>query len=469
MKFNKLAIIFAAFMFLFANALQAADTEDGGRLSQYQDELDDKDWDALRQYLRHRRDVEKDQSESALLISGDVRGDWKHKIETLDNLSLTGGDAVDLRGIRRGRDSFKIQANVRLDYDLDDSWMVLQLQYDNKAGIDDEVNCVDRNPEGKEACYCNELQGSGTCGDICLKQAFFGYNLYKCGDTEFDIEIGRRNLYHVFDSKVQFLSRFDGILLSLDSTWKDVMDYYARVAGFVVDYKANHYAWVMEIGALEIYDTGLELKYSFIDWNKNGRNRCTVGVKGCENNADCCDNCKECNKVDKDNHKPNLCCGKHHPLGSRFQISQFTGAYDFKKDITCINQRMRIFGAFLYNHDTPDPCYTSQNKAWYAGFRIGEVKKANDWAWQMMYQYVQAFSVPDLDMAGIGNGNTNDGLILTDRIGNTNFKGWRFDGMYAFTDDITINARCEWSTQITEKLGGSHYFNLVKVEMIYAF
>ena len=469
MRVNKLAVI-CAILSCMIGVMFAVDTEDRGKLDQYQEELEERDWDALRQYLRSRREDEKAESKSALLISGDVRADWRNKHEVFRKENLLGGTAVDPFGVRRGSNKFDIEANLRLDYDLDKSWAVIQWQYDNKAGIDDETNCVESNFLGDRTCYCREMFGSGSCGGLCLKQAFFGYNLYKCGETEFDIEIGRRNLYHVFDSKVQFLSRFDGVLLSYGGSEKKVMDYYFRLAAFVVDYKVSHFAWVTEIGVLNIYDSGFDFKYSFIDWRKNGVNRCSSRIENCQKEIDCKDDCGgKC----KHHCGHKVKCGIHTPPGTDFMISQWTAAYEIRKDTTCIKQPMRIFGAFLYNHNDPDPkCFVSaQNKAWYIGYRIGEVRKENDWAFQAMYQWVEALSIPDLDMSGIGNGNTLDGLILTDGFGNTNFKGWRFDGLYAFTDEISINARCEWSTQISRKLynGGLHYYRQIKVELIYAF
>lgn len=464
MKFNRLMILFAATFAVLCGSGFAADTEDRGRLDQYQEDLEERDWDALRSYLRSRRDEEREETKSALLLSGDVRVDWRRKKEVYHGINLWGGDAVDFKGIRRGMNRFDAEAHLRLDYDIKKSWATIELQYDNKAGFDDEVNCIDSNHHGDKACYCEEMHGSGTCGDFCLKQAWFGYNIYSCDDTEFDIEIGRRNLYHVFDSKVQFLSRFDGILLSYDSTLEGMFDYYAHVAGFVVDYKVNHFAWVAEFGMMNLYDKGLDFKYSIIDWRKQGHNRCSDKVPGCSD------------------------CNVRDPIGTQFVVSQWTTGYSMKKEqVSCLTggylcKPVRFFGAFLINTDAPHFKFENEetgthaylndaNKAWYAAMRVGDVKKAGDWAFQMMYQYVEAFAVPDLDMSGIGNGNVYDDLLITDGTGNTNFKGWRFDGMYAFTDEITINARYEWSHQINPVFShfGHHYYSQFKMEAIYAF
>jgi len=475
-RFTQIAAFCAAVFTLYSGNLFSRDTEDSGRLESYEEELEERDWDALRSYLRSRRDEEKDQSKSALLLSGNARVDWRNKQETIeldgDRVSLYGGDATDFKGIRRGRNRFDVEVNLRLDYDLDRSWMVIHWQYDNKAGIDDETNCFDKNSKGVDTCYCREMFGSGNCGSLCLKKAYFGYNLYKCGDTEFDIEIGRRYLYDVFDSKVQFLSRFDGILLSYGGIVKEVVDYYIHVGGFVVDYRANHFAWITEVGALNIYGSNFDFKYSIIDWRKNGHNRCSDRVKGCKQDLVCCPERKD------DCCDDGFRCGDRNPPGTKFVISQWTAAYGLKKDCwlmkdTWYGRDAILFGAFLINHENPHPTCTppNQNKAWYVGLRFGEVRKEGDWAFQVMYQWVQAFAMPNLDMSGIGNGNTLDNLTFTDLTGNTNFKGWRFDGMYAFTDEIVINARCQWSTELAKKLycKESHYFREIKVEMVYTF
>lgn len=493
----------ALFLTLCQMTAFAADRD--GKLDRYQEDLENKDWDVLREHLREKREEqleekkeeqveevrdrekieskdskqaketpeakevakekEKEEEKDAkkvLLISGDVRGDWRHKNETIKGESLLGGNAVDSRGVRRGRNKFCIQVNFRIDYDVEKSWAVLHLQYDNKAGLDDELGCSDTNAKGVPTCYCKELFGSGECGDICMKQAYFGYSLCKWKESEFYVEVGRRHLYDVFDSRVQFLSRFDGILFGYDGSWKDVFDTYARLAGFVVDFRSNHFAWITELGALNIYNYGLDLKYSFIDWRKNGHNRCSEEVSGCKENDPC-----------KKKKTKGFKCGDRDPPGSKFMVSQWTAIYNLKKDATFLCLPTRFFGAFLLNHDNPeDRCFVGkQNKAWYAGIRLGELKNADSWAFQVQYQYVEAFSVPDLDMAGIGNGNVFDDLILTDGRGNTNFKGWRFDSIYAFTDEIMISARYEWSTEIERKLfnGGRHYFNQIKVEMLYVF
>ena len=84
--------------------------------------------------------------------------------------------------------------------------------------------------------------------------------------------------------------------------------------GFVVDERVNQFAWIVETGILNICDSGVDLKYSFIDWQKHGKNR----------------------------------CGAEDPRGFKFENSQVTLAYNFKPEIIC--KKAQVFGAFLINH-----------------------------------------------------------------------------------------------------------------------
>ena len=76
-------------------------------------------------------------------------------------------------------------------------------------------------------------------------------HLYKEGKQSIDIELGRRNLYDVFDSRVQFLSRFDGVTLKYSNAREGLGGIYLYGAGFVVDEKVNQFGWASELGLSE--------------------------------------------------------------------------------------------------------------------------------------------------------------------------------------------------------------------------
>lgn len=422
--------------------------------NRFDEELNERDFDALRDFLKQKREVDLKKKAVNLLISGDVRFEWRHLYECLNKRNLRGDRALK-NNVPVSRNDFDCECNLRFDYKEERDWAVVHLQYDNSAGVDpSDVPCVlDR----------HGFRGSGVCDSLCLKKAFMGYRLYHCGSHDLFVELGRRgNLYNVFDSRIQFLSRLDGVYLKYKGSGPDVPDWYWSFAAFVVDERIDHFAFCTEIGFLNVYDSNFDFKYSFIDWVKHGIGRCV----------------KE--KVVKEGkHKGEI----YHkfvedPRGFKFLNSQFTVAYHFDAEIC--NLKGTAFGAFEINHLGHRVKYHkhghhkhayNQNKAWYAGFLVGEVEKEGDYSFEVRYEWVQAFSVPDEDASGICNGNVLNQSITQkpNAVGNTNYKGWRFEGLYALTDNITIDTQVEWSYVLDKRITHSHDYSKLEVEAIYAF
>jgi hypothetical protein len=423
--------------------------------SRYLEELNDKDWSALRDYLASKReDSEKEDEDDdgcGLTISGDVRTEWRHLNESGINQKnkyrrLRGGDAKR-NDIPVSRNDFDIECNIRFDYKCDGAWAVAHLDFDNSAGVDDN----------ERPCRCDPAgyHGSGSCDSICLKKAYFGYNVFTCGDRRLDVELGRRNLYNVFDSQIQFLSRFDGLLLKYSDRIENIADWYWNTGGFVVDERVNHFAWATETGLLDIMDSGIDLKYSFIDWEKHGKNRCL------DNN----------------------------PRGFKFQVSQITAAYHFKKEVFC-GLPAKLYGAFLRNHsnvkvkvpvlergddttcinkDVPRVSKKGNPFGWYVGFVVGEVVKEGDYAFSAQYEWVGSTAMPDDDCSGIGNGNILNNSFTESCRGNTNYKGVKFEFLYALSDNLSIDVIIESTRQIQRSIGGKHRYSKFELEAIYAF
>lgn len=458
MTLNKIVYAIAIAFSLVANVAYAqTNNESSNQADQALSHNDERDFDALREFIRTKREIPLEEKDDDMSITGDVRFEWRHMTETASHRNLRGHNAFR-DGKPVSRNDFDVEFNLRFDYVTDRTWAVAHLGYDNSAGVDDTGNGCFEDPEG--------YHGSGTCDGLCLKKAYFGYRICDDGRSQLEVEIGRRNLYNVFDSRVQFDSRFDGILVQYKSCCDGIGKWYLSGAGFIVDERVNQFAWVAEIGFLDICCTGFDLKYSIIDWQKHGRNRCNV----------------------KD------------PYGMRFINSQWTTAYTFTPDF--IRRKTVLFGAFLINHlgkkglyyGNPhqvlneneelvwvaDPFFAkNQNKAWYAGFRVGKVDKEGDWSFEAMYQYVQAFAIPDEDVSGIGRGNVNNTSITAEvpknpaynliGQGNTNFKGWRFEALYAITDELTLDSILEFTQSVKTKIGGSHNYTKFELETIYAF
>lgn len=474
---------------------------DIGDRSNYEEELNERDFDALRQFINSKRTLDLQDKSCNLTISGDVRTEWRNLYEKCNGKSIIGNRNIrDDRCVVLGHNDFDIEFNLRLDYISDCAWAVAHVLFDNSAGVDGGIfnkdkNCKkkkDRNEPNKDdkegfipcaidkrdksnyalfiddefipgsLCECRERwdhdacgwHGSGSRNDVNLRKAYMGINLIdECGHR-FDVELGRRNLYNVFDSKIQFLSRFDGILLKYTGCCECYADWYAYWAGFVVDERVNHYAWVTELGLENICDCCFDVKYSYIDWAKQGRNRC---------NERC-------------------------PVGFQFRISQFTAAWHFTPEF--IDIPTKLYGAVLINHSAPtivrkkllqegttikdsdfgDPeIFCDQNCGWYVGFTIGKVCEQSDWAFDFQYQWVQALAIPNNDVSGIGRGNFLGQSLTSTGRGNTNYKGFRAEFLYAITDNLTLDTIFERSSALNKKIGGSHSFQKFEMEAIYAF
>ena len=298
---------------------------------------------------------------------------------------------------------------------------------------------------------------------ISLKRAYMGYNIYADGKHRFDIEIGRQKLDDIFDSEIEFTSRFDGILLRFASSVEEVFDWYITAGAFVIDERVNHFGYVGEIGFIDIYDTGLDVRYNIIDWQKHGKNRCFI----------------------------------LNPLGAQFLNSQVTLTYTFAKTIGCREIPIELYGGFLINHIAKETKFTrgkKKNLGWYAGVYIGNVDKKGDWSADIEYIGVQAQAVPEYDVGSIGRGNIlNEDLLdilgeskhvsdsesfssyssnlvgLFPRRGNTNFVGWRFEFLYAITDNFSIDMVYEFSREEDKHIGGRHHYRDFEIEAIYAF
>lgn len=424
----------------------------------HEEALNERDWEVLREYLKSKREEKKEETTGSLVISGDVRTEWRHMTETLDGKNIRGRNGrLNTRCLPISKNDFDIEFNLRFDYTTDRTWAVAAIEFDNSAGVDgndhgcysDEGGFECKGFKGKRANLIRKdpqgFKGSGACDDSCLKKAYFGWTVWECGEAFIDVELGRRNLYNAFDSRVQFLSRFDGLLVRYEND-VDWTVFYWQAAGFVIDERVNQFAWATELGLLDICESGIDLKYSLIDWRFGGHNRCNIS----------------------------------DPNAFRFLTSQWTFGYNFDKDV--FKRRAKIFAAYLYNHSNAYVpggfrCpredrfkHKRDPKAWYAGFSVGEVVKEGDWAFEVQYQWVGATAMPDEDAGGIGTGNVLNKSLTANGYGNTNFRGWRFEALYALTDNLSVDTILEFSKQIKKSIGCvKRSYSKFEVEFIYAF
>ena len=461
--------------------------------------LNNRDDQSIREFVESKENIDIRDKAKNLDLSGDIRFEWRHiqekgialyekkwtkdvdgdgkKLEHKKRLyedyrAFRGGDHVDNKGTPISVNDFDIEFNLKIKYTYENAWAKAHIQFDNPAGIKGRNDCFKEesvlNKEGskvegkiaRDNRFC--IKGSGDAIGVNLKRAFIGYNAYADGAHRLDIEVGRQKLDDIFDSEVQFTSRFDGILLRYAGAVEEKFDWYITTGGFVIDERVNHFGFATEIGFLDIYETGIDLKYSFIDWKKNGTNRCHV----------------------------------HNPLGNNFTNSQISLTYTFSKCFFEKEVPFEFYTGFLVNHAAKKKVFTHRKKknlAWYAGLYIGNVDKKGDWAFDVEYVVVQAQAVSEFDVGSIGRGNINDEDLVdilresynTDRHpnhvptsglhgyfprrGNTNFIGWRFEFLYGITDNLSVDFVYEFSNEEDRSIGGPHRYNDFEVEAIFAF
>lgn len=445
MKFYKYLLIIA----LGCSSVTFAAHPDIER-DRHEEELDERDDQNLRRFLETKRDIDLKDKAKNLTISGDVRTEWRHLYEKRNDEALRGRQCTkDCRCIPLSHNDFDIEFNLRFDYRYKNARAYAHIQYDNSAGIDridcsctgvdckdSEKNCT-RGKATKTRCKEKNFHGSGACDDVCLKRAYIGYTVFEnCGVL--DIEIGRRMLYDVLESELQYTNRMDGVVLKYSNNWKGYGDWYIKGIGFLIDERVNHFAYAVEAAIFNIMDWKLDAKYSLIDWRKWGRDR----------------------------------CGIHNPKGMRFLVSQWILTYHFNPKYFW-DKPAETYAGLLYNHQAHDHHQAHDNQRWggYWGFSLGEVKKAGDWAFNIEYQILEQRCVAFDDQGGIGLGNVREDCC--DEIPPTvGFQGLHFEILYAITDNLTINFFAEGARDLEDRFEHHrirHRFSKVELEAIYAF
>ena len=407
---------------------QAAPYPFGKNIAQGDIQFDEKvdqnndDMDALRRWLRDKRLVTVKEIGGDLSLSGEVRTEFQDTNERRNGVRQRGQDSAT----GKPQYAWDIEVNLMVDYRTDRTWAAIKLEFDNDMGL-----------------------RSGVMNNIKLEKGYLGGRIIALDTFTVDAELGRRFLFNVFDSKVEFGPLYDGVLFRFSKAFPSVGDYYFNAGALLVDDKVNHYAYVAEMGGLRIANVGLNMKYSIIDWYKPYAN--------------------ELNN-----------------LRFKFLISQFLTSYQMYPD--WLGKRLiKFYAAGLTNHLAGGVVQTHgerQNWAWYTGVSIGLVKKKGDWAIDTNYQWVQAQAVPDFDRAGIGRGNAeNVGFYTNDingnpasgattaatAVGSGNYHGFEIEALYAFTDNLTVlqNFKCSWT--LDKNIGPDLTYKQYELEFIYAF
>ncbi|NNM43200.1 MAG: hypothetical protein HKM07_02530 [Chlamydiae bacterium] len=446
---------FRRYLLLFAATMCTAYGYSDSATSVSQSDITDEDLKAMRDYMNSKKNVTVKDLGGGLTISGEVRVEFQNAHEKLNG--------EQLRGVRRrtfanskekseATRSYDIELNLLLDYRADRTWASVKLEFDHAAGIT-----------------------TGTETGVDLERAYFGARAVQGDSYVFDIEIGRRGLGQPFDSKVQFDSRFDGILVKYDQAIEAVGDFYTHVGAFVINERVDHYGYVGELGLLNIAKSGFYTKYSLIDWDtkdldRRHRRRFREG------------------ETDRDRER-RLARDTNRDLNRLYDyfVSQFLVGYRFVP--VKFQKSVLLYAAILVNHAARRHDYTHDKKlnmGGYAGFTLGTARKQGDWALDVNYQIIQAQAIPSFDVSGIGlrnisreglttNSNTSGPATLRRLpFGNTNYQGYILELGYLFTDNLLIQQSWQQSFSLNNDIGVAQFgnartFNQYELEFIYAF
>jgi hypothetical protein len=378
----------------------------------------DVDIQALREWINTKRQVTVKEIGGNLSLSGEVRTEFQATGETVNGVSQRGsGTPYPSRG-------YDIAVNLMLDYRSDLTWASIKLEFDNDAGI-----------------------FGGTTNKVKMSRAYFGARALNGDSYYVDVEVGRKKLGSIFDSKLEFNAYFDGVVAKYDQSFERVGDFYVHLGTFIIDERKDQYGYVGETGFMNIAGSGFYTKLSLIDWDtKNWHD--SIRQKQFD-----------------------------------FIVGQMILGYKFYPAM--LQKQVTLYAAGLYNFRARRLAITDNQKAnWgsYIGFSMGELKRKGDWALDANYQWLAAQCVPDYDVSGIGLGNINDTGFYTEKkngtgapttrrtaAGEGNFQGASVTLDYLITNNINLQQQWLYSVRLDQDIGPSRRFKQYEIEFIYGF
>ncbi|MBI5273539.1 MAG: hypothetical protein HY860_00610 [Chlamydiales bacterium] len=380
------------------------------------------DLEALREWIATKRQVTIKQLGGDLALSGEVRAEMQTIHETQNGMSQRGPSSPNPN---RPVTTYDVEVNLMLDYRTPRTWASIKLEFDNDAG---NVTAV--------------------FDSLAVERAIFGGRVYETEKFNIIGEVGRNRFAATFDSKIEFGSFMDGIVLKFDYASEGIGDLYVHGGPFLVNEKVAQYGYIMELGLLNIKNSGLYSKYSVIDWDT-------------KNFTD---------PVQQNRF--------------RFIISQFILGY--KLVPKWLDKMVTFYAAGLLNHKAkplPITNNTKSNYGAYAGLSIGKVRQQGDWSIDFNYQAVASQAVPDYDAGGIGLGNAGGIGFYTvnlngsgspqtspsNVVGRGNYRGISAEILYLLTNNLTIYQTIQHATNLHQNIGPAVNYNLYEVEFIYAF
>lgn len=400
------------------------------------DTVNQKDLWAVRDWLKTKR-VALNVKSGDLSIAGDITAEWRNVHEKLGSLDLTSG--ANSPGTW-SNNLYSIDFRLYFDYKADKTWASVKLEFNNAGGV-----------------------FNGEADQIALDRANLGYHLYDDGIQRLDAVLGRQRSYEMYDSEVEFNSTLDGFTGSYAITLDRFADFTLRGGGYIVDQSQNHPVWIIQAGLFDLLETGLYIEYAFTDWHKDTRKNTVI---------------------------TNAASGNVVNLGTYkwdYIINQFILGYVFRPEVFTVD--VRLFGGILWN------CHASEltinrltegkvpnsrkNMAGWIALQVGSVERPGDWAFQAQWQVVEALSIPDFDVSGIGTGNSTSSSLFGFNAfssatnfpgnGNSNYNGFEIDLLYAVTGELVLEMRIQRALSEEKQVGYPlNYTNFI-LAAIYGF
>lgn len=413
--------IFSSLLFsttLIFSSVAFASTIDEG------EDIDQKDIQALREWLNTKRQVTVRELGGALSVSGEVRPEFQTANETVNGIRQRGAGSATGRPVN----AFDIEVNLMLDYRTERSWAAIKIEFDNDAGII-----------------------SGTLNKLKVERAYWAVRAVDTHTTSFDIEIGRRRASSICDSKLEFDFFFDGIWFKYDESFENIADFYIHAGPFLINDFNNHYGYLGEIGLMSIANTGFYTKYSIVDWD-------TKHLK---------------KSVDRDRY--------------RFVVNQLLLGYRFYPESFQKVILLYAAGLYNpVAKKLPITGHRKVNWGGFAGFSIGELKKQWDWAFDINYQVLQAQCIPDFDNAGVGLGNASgSGFYTSPTIvggktvftpntqktagGNVNYRGFFITLDWLLLNQLDVQQSWLQGITLDDSIGPFRRYKQYEIEFIYSW
>lgn len=426
---NSFRRLFLVGISIFLTGYAFADTVDS------RGDIEEADLQAFREWVYAKRQVTVGEKGGSLSISGEVRAEFQTTNETKDGVKQRGpGAPLYSGGDIYPAQAYDVEVNLMFDYRTDRTWASVKLEFDNDAGL-----------------------FGGSFNKLKLERAFAGFRVLESDTRTVDLIIGRNRAGSFFDSKVEFGTFFDGILVRYDQSHEAIGDSYIHAGAFIIDERRNHYGYVGEVGLLDILNTGLYMKYSLIDWDTK--------------------HYASHHKVEVNGHKIEI--GQMDNARFDFVVSQFILGYKWVPK--WLDKVTLLYAAGLCNtqakrREITD--YERQNWGGYVGVSIGQLKKQYDWAFDANYQVLQAQVIPDFDNSGIGIGNAdNSGFYATKGIantrrgagGNVNYRGFVLTLEYLLTNNLNLLQQWQQSITLDDHIGPFRRFKQYEIEFVYLF